>query len=363
MPSPKPRRRWFQFRMSTLLIVVTLSTLPVGYVAWEREQCRRGEAAIKRLDPDNPNTRLIFQSSFEIPARPTTGRPDWLKYLLGNDDFRTVHFATLTGDSITDSELALLTALPNLHDVIIQAPQVTDEGVSHLPRLKAVESFSFAANKRVTGEGWEIIGKWHGLREVSFRACNFCDDDVSKLRPLTNLKSLHLNGTNITDSGLEGISQLASLEGINLSLTKVSDSGLRHLAQLANLQWLNLSYTKAAGTGLKQLSNLPKLEVLNLRDSNVTDNDLAHIAGVKNLKDLDLSDTVITDSGLAHLRSLRNLESLDLARTNVSDAGLQYLEHLENLKELCLGETGVTVAGAADLKKSLPNAYITHWSR
>jgi internalin A len=363
MSSPKPRRRWYQFSLITLLIGLTLFSLPLGYIAWEREQCRRGEEALKRLDPDNSNTRMVFQSSFEIPARTTTGRPDWLKYLLGNDQFRTVHFATLTGESITDNDLELLTALPNLHDVIIQSPQVTDEGVAHLPRLKAVESFSFFANERVTGKGWEIIGKWHGLREVSFRACNFRDDDVSKLRPLTNLRSLHLNGTNITDSGLEGISQLASLEGFNLSFTNVSDSGLRHLAQLTNLQWLNLSYTKAAGTGLTQLSNLPKLESLNLRGSNVTDNDLAHIAAIKNLKGLDLSDTEITDAGLAHLRNLKNLESLDLARTNVSDAGLQYLKHLENLKGLCLGATGVTDTGAADLKKSLPNAFISHWSR
>ena len=49
MPSPQPHCRWLQFRLSTLLIAVTLVSLPLGYVAWEREQCRRGEEALEML--------------------------------------------------------------------------------------------------------------------------------------------------------------------------------------------------------------------------------------------------------------------------------------------------------------------------
>ena len=42
-PTPKPRRRWYQFSLRTLLIVVTLSAVPLGWFAWKVEQGRRQE--------------------------------------------------------------------------------------------------------------------------------------------------------------------------------------------------------------------------------------------------------------------------------------------------------------------------------
>ena len=41
----RPRRRWYQFSLRTLLIVVTLSAVPLGWVGWEIQQ-RRSERAV-----------------------------------------------------------------------------------------------------------------------------------------------------------------------------------------------------------------------------------------------------------------------------------------------------------------------------
>ena len=57
--SPKPRRRWYQFGLSTLLIGLTLFSLPLGYVAWEREECRRGQAALDILN-QNPEINVMW---------------------------------------------------------------------------------------------------------------------------------------------------------------------------------------------------------------------------------------------------------------------------------------------------------------
>ena len=43
----KPKRRWFQFSLRTLLIVVTLSAVPLGWVGSKMAQQRREKAVIE----------------------------------------------------------------------------------------------------------------------------------------------------------------------------------------------------------------------------------------------------------------------------------------------------------------------------
>lgn len=306
--SPKPRRRWYQFGLSTLLIGLTLFSLPLGYIAWEREQCRRGAEALDILR-QNPEIQVGWHWVMEHSR---FNRPEWLTFILGDATFRKVDGAYLTGSSVSDSDLRLLALMPNLNVVQIKAPNVTDAGVSHLRSLRSVEVLSIESNLKVSATTWEVPREWHQLYSLSLLGTQFGDEDVQRIQGLTNLERLDLSRTNITDAGLEGLSSLPNLSSLQLQGTQISDAGLVHLKKLTNL------------------------------------------------KHLDLSDTEITDAGLAQLRSLRNLESLRLARTNVSDAGLQYLKHLENLKYLDLEATGVTTSGAANLEKSLPNAFISH---
>ncbi|MDB4468562.1 hypothetical protein N9093_01750 [bacterium] len=43
---PKPKRRWFQLRLRTLLVLVTLASVPLSWVGWELDQRRREKQAI-----------------------------------------------------------------------------------------------------------------------------------------------------------------------------------------------------------------------------------------------------------------------------------------------------------------------------
>ena len=38
---PKPKRRWFQLRLRTLLVLVTLCSLLIGWITWEQERRRK----------------------------------------------------------------------------------------------------------------------------------------------------------------------------------------------------------------------------------------------------------------------------------------------------------------------------------
>ncbi len=46
-----PKRRWYQFRLKTLLVVVTLLCLgPGGYVAYEQRKARARKAAVEAIE-------------------------------------------------------------------------------------------------------------------------------------------------------------------------------------------------------------------------------------------------------------------------------------------------------------------------
>ena len=57
----KPKRRWFQFSLRTLLIVVTVSAASLGWVGWKLEQGRRERAAIAWVEEMSGSVGFDFQ--------------------------------------------------------------------------------------------------------------------------------------------------------------------------------------------------------------------------------------------------------------------------------------------------------------
>lgn len=62
----KPRR-WFRFRLRTLLVMVTLLTVPLGWVGWELDQRRREKKVVAWVE--EMGGIVHFHSSFEQDER------------------------------------------------------------------------------------------------------------------------------------------------------------------------------------------------------------------------------------------------------------------------------------------------------
>jgi len=353
MSSPQPHRRWYQFSLSTLLAVVTLASLVLGNVAWERERCVKGQQALDLLE-QNPDS-----TSRKITKAPST-RPDWLKRLLGDDRFRGVKSVDLRGQFVTNSDLRGLGDFPNLHDVWIESPNVTDEGVAYFGRLKSVEKFTFVRNRRVSGESWGVLDRWYRLRSLSFEDSDFCNDDAPNFSALKSLQELDLSQTNIIQAGWNRVSLPTNLEVLNLSVTEVTDTDLQQLSQLTRLRTLDLSCTYVRGPGLANLPVPSKLEALNLSSSKISDEEVVWLSRLTNLRKLQLACTDVTDAGLARLAGLTRLESLDVSYNRISDNGLLHLRRLTNLKNLSLGHTRVTSSGLDELRKVMPTAIVNN---
>jgi hypothetical protein len=73
-----PRRRWYQFRLRTLLVVVTLLAIPCGYVGWQARIVHERKAVIAEVE------RLGGSYSSRRPSMFEAGDPCWIRLMLGD---------------------------------------------------------------------------------------------------------------------------------------------------------------------------------------------------------------------------------------------------------------------------------------
>jgi hypothetical protein len=76
---PKRKRRWFQFSLRTLLIVVTLLAAPLGYVGWQAKIVRERRALLDSIKAAGGSdlTDVLHNSAIPPP-------PPWLRRILGD---------------------------------------------------------------------------------------------------------------------------------------------------------------------------------------------------------------------------------------------------------------------------------------
>ena len=227
MTPPKPKLRWFQYSLRTLLVVVTLFAVPCSWLAVKRQQARREREAA-----------AAFQTlGGEVKWSQPSG-PEWLRKQIGDDLFTHVDFLGLGGTEVTDEGLERLKWLSQLQGLNLGQTDVTDAGLEHLKGLSQ-------------------------LRVLGLLGCrNITDAGLESLKGLSQLQTLGLRETNITDAGLEHLKGLSQLQYLNLSFTSVTDTGLENLKRLSQLRELSLRSTRVTPESVKKLeAALPKCKV------------------------------------------------------------------------------------------------------
>ncbi|XP_069771814.1 uncharacterized protein [Narcine bancroftii] len=173
------------------------------------------------------------------------------------------------------------------------------------------------------------------LRFLSLKHTKVCD--VSALKDLSSLQTLHLDNTSITGSSLQALSS-------HSTLTSLSVSGL----------------PSPSGNVILQIISGLKLTQLKLPDRHsVSDAGLCFLSLLDRLVELDLTDyTQVTDEGISHLARLLRLTKLSLSNTQLTDAGLAPLHALKYLEELCLDRTSVGSKAVAQCVRVLPHLQV-----
>jgi hypothetical protein len=183
MPTPT-RRRWFSFRLRTLLIVVALVAIPLAWIAKERRQSGYELQVAEKL-------HSLGISDVEIGgaydwSRKYEPRASWrfiTRYLLGD----RILAIESDGDTSGLTSLDALEGLANLNSLWLTHAPVSD--LEPLARLNNLE-YLYLYNSRVSDLA--PLANLQNLTRV-----NLCGADVSDLTPLKGLAKLqNLNVTN-----------------------------------------------------------------------------------------------------------------------------------------------------------------------
>ncbi len=244
--SPNTKRRWFQFSLRALLVLVLLVSVGMSWFAVRMEKARRQKEAVEAIRKAGGGVVYDYE-----PSEPLA--PKWARALLGDDFFFDVFAVESWSGDFGDDEAIYLKRLTNLEVLFLKGAQITDAGLANI-------------------------------------------------KELANLESVHLSDTQVTGSGIKHLQGITKLKSVDLGNTQVTDAGLERLAGLTNLIYLNLSSTQVTDAGLQHLRDMTSLEQLNLSDTEVTDAGLESVKGLTNLSELNLHDTEVTSKGIKELQ-------------------------------------------------------------
>jgi hypothetical protein len=255
MPEPPstPRRRWLRFSLRSLLLIVVLIAIPLG---WKMNRVHNQRVVVAEIE--KIKGQVAYDSVVELVGhRQLLKGPEWLRRLLGDDFFSDVEFVQIGGPQVTERTISQVATLPYLKWLHVRSNGISDDGLKYL------------------------AGK-------------------------NTLEELHLNSSSVTD---KGVAQLAELQGLNrleIGIEHLSDSGLKRITTvLRQLDSLELVGTRGiTDNGLEQLANLDNLHHLGLKDMLITDAGLVHLHGMENLKRLSLFQTKATNDGVTQLHKL-----------------------------------------------------------
>lgn len=206
--------------------------------------------------------------------------------------FTTIKDLTISGKTITDETLALLTGLTELERLSSDGIQLTDAGYKHFTAFQKLKSLSF----------------FH----PAFRSEKFTGSGLAHLKALPKLERLTFAGSTAGDAAMEAIGQLTQLKEFRTWHTAQTQAGNTHLLKLTNL------------TGLRMGQRLPSWG----KDSPISfdESTMATLAQIKTLESLELTEARLSAKIIPHLKSLPKLTKLKLETVDISAADVEAIQ-------------------------------------
>ena len=137
---PPQRRRWFQFRLRTLLIAILVLSLPLSWFGARLQKARRQREAVEAIERLGGRVMYDWETSFQRP-----NGPSWLRPLLGSDFFDKVRLVNLMDARVTDAEVNHIRSFAGLEVLDLSNNDISDTGLENLSRLTILEYLDLGA--------------------------------------------------------------------------------------------------------------------------------------------------------------------------------------------------------------------------
>jgi hypothetical protein len=309
------RRSLFRYGLRSFLLFVAIASCGLGWVGARHHAKLREREAVAAFTFGTANGRVLYDYQYnpvsnkvDLSAKPPG--PSWIRALLGDDYFATVHVVSL---------------------------RPVEEKYYVVSNLRHLKSLS-------------------GLRRLDIDRLGYPDDVLVHIEGLTNLERLNMSRCHFTDAALVHLKGLSQLKELDLRATRIKGKGLSNLRGLNRLEKLDLSANSIDESDVIHLiSVLPQLRELSLEPTKMSDEGLRRLGSLRQLEELSVSGRSVTDAGMVHLSHLRKLTFLGIRGTSVTDAGLMQLKELTSLKTLCV-DIRISPEGRKKFLEAMPHA-------
>ncbi len=124
---------------------------------------------------------------------------------------------------------ALANHCPDLRDLMLQGPGITDAELVSLGSLTQLRKLNLSMTK-VTGTGLVYLARLKHLAELQLVFADLADADLPPLAGLSSLQTLDLRGNSaITDQGLRALAACQTLQFLQVDQTRVTSAGVAAL--------------------------------------------------------------------------------------------------------------------------------------
>jgi hypothetical protein len=202
--------------------------------------------------------------------------------------FTTIKDLTISGKTITDDTLTLLTGLTELERLSSDGVQLTDAGFRHFAAFQKLKSISF----------------FH----PAFRSKEFTGSGLVHLKALPKLERLTFAGSTAGDAAMESIGQITPLKEFRTWHTAQTQAGNAPLAKLSL-------------TSLRIGQRLP--EWGKEAPASFDETTMSLIAQIKTLEALELTEARLSAKIIPHLQALPNLSKLKIETVDISQSDVE----------------------------------------
>ena len=250
------KKDFFRFRLRTLMLATTLTSVVIGLFCTRAVRQRTAVEAVHNLG----GTVTYNEADSNFLQRT-------IATCLGADFAYSVVLVSLSETTTTDSDLQFLGSLGDLQHLELSRTQISNESLATIGNIRSLKTLELNHAKLVNDDGIALLSNLDNLYHITLWNTGLTDKGLESLAKLPKLETLIAGGTEITDAGTECLKKSESLKKVVFQRTKLGDASLLNLSQINTLKSICLSETEITDAGLVHLYDCNSLVRLAIMDN------------------------------------------------------------------------------------------------